>query len=74
MRALYYDFSLSDQFVVHGTRNNDPLIIFEFLLGMFASGSKQPAFDEVNRSTDFSSSRRRAACYSKRGLPSCAHR
>ncbi|KAF8868633.1 glycoside hydrolase family 31 protein [Infundibulicybe gibba] len=33
MRSLFYDFSLSDQFVVDGTRNNDPLIIHQFMFG-----------------------------------------
>ncbi|KAL1741983.1 glycoside hydrolase family 31 protein [Schizophyllum fasciatum] len=33
MRALYYDFSLSDPTVVEGTRTNDPSIVHEYMLG-----------------------------------------
>ncbi|KAL1704236.1 glycoside hydrolase family 31 protein [Schizophyllum commune] len=33
MRALYYDFSLSDPAVVEGTRTNDPSIVHEYMLG-----------------------------------------
>ncbi|TRM67097.1 glycoside hydrolase family 31 protein [Schizophyllum amplum] len=33
MRALFYDFSLSDPAVVEGTRFNDPAIVHEYMLG-----------------------------------------
>ncbi|KAK0449736.1 glycoside hydrolase family 31 protein [Desarmillaria tabescens] len=33
MRPLYYDFSLSDENVVNGTRSNDPNIIHEYMFG-----------------------------------------
>ncbi|KAJ3754565.1 family 31 glycoside hydrolase [Lentinula raphanica] len=33
MRPLYYDFSLSDPFVVVGTQTNDPTIVHQFMLG-----------------------------------------
>ncbi|EIM87213.1 glycoside hydrolase family 31 protein [Stereum hirsutum FP-91666 SS1] len=33
MRPLYYDFSLSDEFVVNATKANDPLVTHQFMLG-----------------------------------------
>ncbi|KII91682.1 glycoside hydrolase family 31 protein [Plicaturopsis crispa FD-325 SS-3] len=33
MRPLYYDFSLSDSFVVSATAANDPLVVHQFMLG-----------------------------------------
>ncbi|KAK7461907.1 hypothetical protein VKT23_008338 [Stygiomarasmius scandens] len=33
MRPLYYDFSLSDSFVVDATRDNDPNVVHEFMFG-----------------------------------------
>ncbi|KAJ8483389.1 hypothetical protein ONZ45_g14620 [Pleurotus djamor] len=33
MRPLYYDFSLTDSFVVSGTASNDPLIAHEYMFG-----------------------------------------
>ncbi|KAF8064969.1 family 31 glycoside hydrolase [Lyophyllum atratum] len=33
MRPLYYDFSLSDAFVVEGTAANDPAIVHQFMFG-----------------------------------------
>ncbi|KAF5367115.1 hypothetical protein D9758_003859 [Tetrapyrgos nigripes] len=33
MRALYYDFTLSDPFVVNATKENDPRVVHEFMLG-----------------------------------------
>jgi len=33
MRALYYDFSVSDPFVVNATAVNDPLVVFQFMFG-----------------------------------------
>lgn len=35
MRPLYYDFSLTDPFVVSGTKTNDYAIIHQFMLGEF---------------------------------------
>ncbi|THV05612.1 glycoside hydrolase family 31 protein [Dendrothele bispora CBS 962.96] len=33
MRPLYYDFTLSDPFVVNATKANDPDVVHEFMLG-----------------------------------------
>ncbi|KAI3613081.1 glycoside hydrolase family 31 [Moniliophthora roreri] len=33
MRPLYYDFSLSDPFVVNGTKANDPSIVHQYMFG-----------------------------------------
>ncbi|KAI0313243.1 glycoside hydrolase family 31 protein [Amylostereum chailletii] len=33
MRPLYFDFSLSDPFVVNATRANDPLVVHQYLFG-----------------------------------------
>jgi len=33
MRGLYYDFSVSDPFVVNATAVNDPLVVFQFMFG-----------------------------------------
>ncbi|KAF8916511.1 glycoside hydrolase family 31 protein [Mucidula mucida] len=33
MRPLYYDFAVSDEFVVYGTRENRPDIVFQYMFG-----------------------------------------
>ncbi|KAK7461906.1 hypothetical protein VKT23_008337 [Stygiomarasmius scandens] len=33
MRPLYYDFTLSDPFIVNATKANDPSVVHEFMLG-----------------------------------------
>ncbi|KAJ3799473.1 glycoside hydrolase family 31 protein [Lentinula aff. detonsa] len=33
MRPLYYDFALSDPFIVTGTQTNDPKIVHQFMMG-----------------------------------------
>lgn len=38
MRPLYYDFSLSDEFVVNATKANDPLVTHQFMLGQITLG------------------------------------
>lgn len=38
MRPLYYDFSLSDEFVVNATKANDPLVTHQFMLGQIILG------------------------------------
>jgi alpha-D-xyloside xylohydrolase len=33
MRPLYYDFSLSDPFVVKGTQENNPAVVHQYMFG-----------------------------------------
>ncbi|KAF5350612.1 hypothetical protein D9756_008631 [Leucocoprinus leucothites] len=37
MRGLYYDFSLTDEFVRNATRANDPAVIHQFMFGTYHS-------------------------------------
>jgi len=34
MRPLYFDFSLEDEFVQSATRENDPVVVHQFMFGM----------------------------------------
>jgi hypothetical protein len=42
MRPLFFDFSLNDEFVVNATRKNDPLVVHQFMLGIYLSDLSLP--------------------------------
>ena len=37
MRPLYFDFSLTDEFVQSATQANDPAVIHQFMFGMLSA-------------------------------------